>query len=200
MKKVSILITNYNYGAYLNRCIRSCINQSMNISEYEIIIVDDASTDNSFQFLNHWNGRENVKVIFNTENIGLGASCNKGLKECRSPYVIRVDADDYVNENILLFLYNYARYNKSHAVACDYIEVNFNEDIIGRKKFKNNPIACGVLFRLDCLEFIGGYSNKRIDEEVELRERFDNHFTIDYLNMPLYRYLKHDNSLTSKDE
>lgn len=197
MKKVSILITNYNYGRYINRCIRSCLNQNFNQDEYEIIIIDDNSNDNSCSQLNYWNNKENIRVIFNQENLGLGYSCNKGLSECRSPYVVRVDADDYVNENFLLFLYNYAHHNKSHAVACDYIQVDFNENVIARSDPKENSIACGILFRLDCLDFVGGYSTQRVGEEVELRDRFDKHFNVEYLKLPLYRYMKHKESLTS---
>ena len=44
---VSIIITNYNYGNYLHRCIRSCLNQSMPINNFEVIVVDDSSKDNS---------------------------------------------------------------------------------------------------------------------------------------------------------
>ena len=44
---VSIIITNYNYGKYLGKCIRSCINQSLDNNKYEIILVDDNSSDNS---------------------------------------------------------------------------------------------------------------------------------------------------------
>lgn len=197
MKKVSILITNYNYGKYVNRCVRSCLNQSFKKDEYEIIIVDDNSNDNSCHKLNYWNNKENIRVIFNEENLGLGHSCKRGLSECRSPYVVRVDADDYINENFLLFLYNYAQLNKSHAVACDYIEVDFNENVITRRNSQTEPIACGILFRLDCLDFIGGYSTERLGEEVELRNRFDKHFKVEYLNIPLYRYMKHEKSLTS---
>jgi glycosyltransferase involved in cell wall biosynthesis len=200
MKKVSILITNYNYSKYINRCIRSCLDQNFNRDEYEIIIIDDNSNDGSYSQLNYWSDKENIRVIFNEKNLGLGASCNRGLRECRTPYVVRVDADDYINENLLLFLYYHAHYNKSHAVACDYIEVNFNEEICARRNAKEHPIACGILFRLDCLEFVGGYSNRRVGEETELRDRFDKHFNVEYLNLPLYKYLKHENSLTSKDE
>ena len=198
MKKVSILITNYNYSRYINRCIRSCLNQNFNPDEYEIIIIDDKSDDDSCFKLNYWNNKENIRVIFNEENLGLGHSCNKGLFECRSPYVVRVDADDYINENFLLFLYNYAQLNKSYAVACDYIEVDFNENIIARRDPQTEPIACGILFILDCLDFIGSYSNERLGEEVELRSRFDKHFEVEYLNIPLYRYMKHEKSLTSR--
>lgn len=196
MKKVTILITNYNYGRYLNRCIRSCLNQSMPSTEYDILIVDDKSTDNSCKILNYWQGRENIKVIFNEDNIGLGACCKLGVMSCRSPYIVRVDADDYVAEDFVKFLYMWAHTNKSHAVACDYLEVDLNEQILRRGSSEDDPIGCGILFRTDCLEFIGSYSNNRSNEDKELRSRFDPHFNVEHLNIPMYRYLKHDDSMT----
>ena len=68
MKKVSILITNYNYARYINRCIRSCLDQNFKKDEYEIIIIDDKSNDNSCSQLNYWNNKDNIRVIFNEEN------------------------------------------------------------------------------------------------------------------------------------
>lgn len=198
MKKVTILITNYNYGVYLSRCIRSCLAQTMSKEEYNILVVDDKSNDCSREILSHWDGKYNIKVIYNDQNIGLGASCRVGVKNCETPYIVRVDADDYISEDFCKFLYVYASTNKSHAVACDYYKVDFNENILERCSSERNPIACGILFRTDCLEFSGNYSEKRIDEDKDLRKRFDKLFDIKYLRVPMYRYFQHANSITNK--
>ena len=76
--KVSIIITNYNYSKYLARCLRSCMSQVMDIKDFEIIVVDDASTDNSINILNAF--RRNVKIIRNKKNIGVAKSVNKAVK------------------------------------------------------------------------------------------------------------------------
>lgn len=194
--KVSILITNYNYARYLNRCIRSCINQSFN--DYEIIIIDDNSNDNSHKILKQASKNfDKLKVYYNNVNIGLGASCARGVSVARGKYIVRVDADDYISEDFLKILYSYASFNNSHAVACDYFEVDFNENILGRFSQKEVPIACGILFRTDILEAIGSYNNLRRDEEKDLLVRFNKEFTMDYLEIPLYRYFKHPGSLSS---
>jgi glycosyltransferase involved in cell wall biosynthesis len=197
MKKVTILITNYNYGRYLSRCIRSCVSQTMSKEEYNIVIVDDKSSDCSKEILEHWDGKYNIKVIYNKQNLGLGASCSVGVMNCETPYIVRVDADDYVSEDFCKFLHVYASTNKFHAVACDYYEVDIDENILGRFSASDKPIACGILFRTDCLEYIGGYSNMRINEDTDLRHRFDKEFVVKFLNIPMYRYLKHKNSLSS---
>jgi glycosyltransferase involved in cell wall biosynthesis len=169
----------------------------MSKEEYNILIVDDKSSDCSSEILSHWNGKYNIKVIYNGENVGLGASCRIGVKNCETPYIIRVDADDYVSEDFCKFLYVYASLNKSHAVACDYYEVDLDENIIGRFSAHKVPIACGILFRTDCIELVGGYSALRINEDLDLRKRFDKKFKVDFLEVPMYRYLKHGQSLSS---
>jgi glycosyltransferase involved in cell wall biosynthesis len=198
MKKLTILITNYNYGRYLSRCIRSCVCQTMSKEEYDIVIVDDKSTDSSRNILENWDGEYNIRVIYNEKNLGLGESCRLGVSKCITPYVVRVDADDYVSEDFCKTLYIYASLNKSHAVACDYYEVDINENIIGRFSGAEKPIACGILFKTSSLEYVGGYSNLRINEDVDLRTRFDKEFRVDFLNIPMYRYFKHEESLTKK--
>lgn len=198
MKKLTILITNYNYERYLARCIRSCLSQTMSKEEYDILIVDDCSSDKSYKILDHWDGKYNIRVIKNEKNIGLGASCKLGVLNCETPYVVRVDADDYISEDFCKFLYIYASTNKSHAVACDYYKVDFDENIIERCSSEKEPIACGIIFRTDCLEISGNYSDKRINEDKDLRSRFDKIFQMTYLKIPMYRYFQHNKSLTSK--
>lgn len=197
MKKLTVLITSYNYEKFLSRCIRSCISQTMSKQEYEILIVDDCSEDKSHEILEHWNNKYNIRVIRNNKNVGLGASCRIGVMNCETPFIVRVDADDYVSEDFCKTLYLYASTNKSHAVACDYYEVDFDENIISRSSHKDKPIACGILFRTDSLEYVGGYSSIRIDEDKDLRKRFDEQFEINFLNIPMYRYYRHKNSLSN---
>ena len=178
MKKLTILITNYNYGKFLARCIRSCISQTMSKEQYDILIVDDCSSDKSNEILEHWNGKHNIKVIKNKKNIGLGASCKVGVMNCETPYIVRVDADDYISEDFCKTLYLYASTNKSHAVACDYYEVDFDEKIVSRTSSRKKPIACGILFRTDSLEYVGGYSSLRVNEDKDLRKRFEEDFRL----------------------
>ena len=62
---VSIIITNYNYGKYLHRCIRSCLNQTLPVSQFEVILVDDFSNDDSDKIANEYKTLPNFKVIKN---------------------------------------------------------------------------------------------------------------------------------------
>ena len=66
---VSIIITNYNYGKYLHRCIRSCLNQTLPVSQFEVILVDDFSNDDSDKIANEYKTLPNFKVIKNKKNL-----------------------------------------------------------------------------------------------------------------------------------
>jgi glycosyltransferase involved in cell wall biosynthesis len=129
--KVSIIVTNFNYEKWIRRCIRSLLNQ--NFDSYEIIIVDDLSTDNSRDILLEYKDHPKVKLIFNEYNMGVGASSTIGAKKALGKYLVRVDADDYVHKDFLNCLYLWASFNNSQAVACDYQEVDFNENILSKK-------------------------------------------------------------------
>ena len=81
MKKVSIIITNYNNDKYLGRAIRSCINQNFPTSEIEVIVVDDGSTDNSRKVIENF--EEKIIHIYLKKNQGVSYASNEGIKKAR---------------------------------------------------------------------------------------------------------------------
>ena len=129
--------------------------------------------------------------------MGVGASSTIGAKLAKGKHLVRVDADDYVHQDFLKCLWLWANFNNSHAVACSYQEVNFNEDVLQTKTQQKEPLACGILYRTDILEYLGYWDPKlRINEDRDMIKRFKKEFKLEYLNIPLYRYFKHDNSLS----
>ena len=78
---ISVIITNYNYARYLERAIRSALDQSLPRTKYEIIVVDDASTDESAEILNNY--IDEVRIIRFEKNKGLSAARNEGIKKAR---------------------------------------------------------------------------------------------------------------------
>tara|TARA_Y100000361_G_C11151336_1_gene341270 strand:+ start:192 stop:785 length:594 start_codon:yes stop_codon:yes gene_type:complete len=194
--KVSVIVTNYNYEKWLRRCIRSLLNQ--NFSDYEIIIVDDCSTDNSKSILLDYIDYNNIKIIFNKTNLGVGGSSNAGAKLARGKYMVRVDADDYVHQDFLNCLWLNSSLNNYHSTAVSYQEIDFDENILCIKSQRDHPIACGIMYRSDILEYLGFWDpNLRINEDIDIIERFNKEFKMEYLDIPLYRYFKHDNSLST---
>ncbi len=196
---ISVIITTYNYGKYIERAIRSCIDQTLDNSNYEIIIVNDCSTDFTEKILENY--QSEVRVFNLKKNIGLSAARNFGIKQSKGQFIVFLDADDYLHSEILrvekLFL---EENSKLDAVSVDYYQVDERGN---RKQLFNaeeNPIACGIMFRKDLLYDVGLYDeNFRAREEEELRVRFEKKYTIHNLSIPLYRYWIHDDNLTKNN-
>lgn len=198
--QVSVIITCHNYARFLSRAIRSAINQTLDKKEYEIIVVDDASTDETPQVMKTYSGR--IKPLTLYKNVGLAAARNEGIKSALGRFVVNLDADDYMDENLLFTESLFLNLNPSwDAVSCDYYLVDENEQHIGRISGAEKPIACGVMFRTDLLLGIGLYDvNFKMREEEELRIRFEKNHKIRNIDLPLYRYRKHENNMTSNKE
>ena len=115
-------------------------------------------------------------------------------------YIFILDSDDYINEYTIFFLSSFLDSNKKWgAVASDYITVKKNKNLIKRFNFKNNPIACGILYRKKTLIDVGMYNPKlRINEDIELRNRYEKKYKIGYVELPLYRYTMHSGNMTKK--
>ena len=91
--KVSVVIPNYNYAHYLEGCVNSVFAQTY--TNFEVIIIDDCSTDNSIEILNKIKESNPVIILFNTENKGVCYSRNQGIEQSTGEYICFVDPDDY---------------------------------------------------------------------------------------------------------
>ena len=194
-KIISVVIPVYNQEKYIERCLRSIIHQNIDDGLYNIVVVNDGSTDNSLKILKKYS--EKINLISYEKNIGLPGALNKGIQSCKSKYVIRLDSDDYVNNNFLNFLFSFISSNEVDAVACDYLLVDENENVIDRKNCDTYPIGCGIMFQYDHLINLGLYDERfLINEEIEFRNRFSKNYEIKRLEIPLYRYRQHDTNIT----
>lgn len=194
--EISVIITNYNYGKFISRAIRSLKGQSFNHKEFEIIVIDDCSTDNSKEIIESWN---NINSLYNDTNLGLAPSCNRAIKSAIGKYVIRLDADDYVSKDWLTVHHLFLSNNKDDidATSSDYLEVDENENTLRRRNGTTFPIACGIMYKLDHLFELGLYNEQLPREDVEFRQRFlKSGKQIYNVPIPLYRYTQHENSLT----
>lgn len=196
---ISILIAVRNEEKHLGRCIRSALGQNFPREDYEIIVVNDASDDRT-QFVLDVFGKE-IKVIKNKEKLGLPSSLNVSIKAARGRFVVRMDGDDYVNADYLKILLMFLNLNHyMDAVACDYYLVDDRENIIKRKNCLEEPLGCGIMFRIDQLIDTGMYNpDFLLLEDEDLRLRFLKKYEIHRVELPLYRYRKHSGNMT-KDE
>ena len=192
----SIVITCHNYACYLGRAIRSAINQNYPKNNYEILVVNDASTDETREVMDSYIGY--IRPIHLEKNLGLAEARNIGIKRAVGKNIVHVDADDYISESMILIESLFLnQHNDWDAVSCDYDLIDNKENTLEIKSGEKEPIACGILFRKDRLFNIGLYDPKfRAMEDVDLRRRFEEKYKIGNINLSLYRYRKHEKNMT----
>jgi glycosyltransferase involved in cell wall biosynthesis len=197
---VSVIVPVFNHEKYIGRCIRSLMAQDYPREDFEIIVIDDGSNDRTPYALELFH--DEITLIKNETNRGLPASLNRGIHASTAPYVVRVDSDDYVNAYFLRILSMSLSNNLyMDAVACDYLTVDEREEVLGRNNCLENPIACGIMFRTEQLIDIGLYDESfLLHEERDLRFRFLEKYSIHRLELPLYRYRRHDKNITNDKE
>ena len=197
---VSVIVAAHNEERFIGRCLRSLVAQQFPRDKYDVIGVNDGSTDKTETILDTF--ADEVKVLCNQENMGLPASLNKAITSTRSKFVVRVDADDYVNAAFLEVLYLFLAENPQFdAAACDYLLVDDREEVIGRRDAMKEPIACGIMFRTEQLIDIGLYDETFLrHEDRDLRVRFLDRYSIHHVPLPLYRYRRHEENITNDVE
>lgn len=199
-KQISVIIPVFNQERFIGRCIRSILDQSLPLSEYEIIVIDDCSQDDTLKILSKY--LDSINLIKHKVNKGLPKALNSGIKAANGRFIIRLDSDDYVHFEYLNILSLYLKMNSEvDAVSCDYFEVDNKEEILNRYSQDLKPIGCAVMFRIEHLIDIGLYKESQLwNEEKELLNRFLEKYSITHLNLPLYRYRKHDGNMTNNKE
>lgn len=151
---ISLIIPVYNVKSTLKRCMDTVLKQ--NFENFEIILVDDGSTDGSSFLCDDYLGNEKVKVI-HKENGGLGSARNAGIEAADGKYICFVDSDDYVSENYLSVLYNAIILYDSDFVISGYI-LKQNQIFTRYAPEKISGIYSGEEYKHFLLEFARGNS------------------------------------------
>lgn len=199
----SVIITNFNREAYIGRAIRSCLNQSLPKDRFEVIVVDDGSTDGSVDVVNSFGDK--VQLI-KQENKGVAEASNVGIRAAQGRFIIRVDSDDYIKENTLLFLTEILLANLDVGfVYSDHIRVDKEENPLERVVINTLDLlfrhGAGIMMRKSYLEAIGLYDPKlRNAEDFDLLKRYIKNYDGYHLKLPLYNYRQHDSNLTKDPE
>ena len=165
---ITVYITNYNYGNFLKKSINSVINQ--NYKNFKLIIIDDASTDNSVEIIKSFKFVKGVKFIFNKKRLGHVKSSNKAIKLAKGKYILRLDADDYLKNDALAKLVKIIRKNsRVKMVFPNFKWINSNGKVLTKFTYKNKPKyflndqpahgACSLI-DLKFLKQLGGYCEK----------------------------------------
>lgn len=203
MPKISIVIPVYNVEKYLDKCVQSAINQTL--QDIEIILVDDESPDGCPQMCDEYAKKDSRVKVVHKKNGGLGFARNSGIEIATGEYVTFLDSDDFVDLNTYEHLYNIANANSLDAIYYKFKRfTNENEVQPGIattdiKKYKGDDIkelmldiiaseptakvdhkiqcsSCTAMYRMDIIK----QNNVRFHSERELISE-DMIFNLDFL-------------------
>lgn len=125
--ELSIIVPVYNVEKYVRPCIESILRQGLDEARYEVIIVNDGSTDQSMNVISDLvEGHSNMTVI-NQSNQGLSATRNKGLEKAQGSYILLLDSDDLLVENTLAPLLEEALKEQPDMLTADFVKMNDQE-------------------------------------------------------------------------
>lgn len=99
--RLSIVIPVYNVEKYIEKCICSVVSQDISNEDYEVLILNDGSTDCSKDIAERYAKQNSNVHLFNHSNMGLSATRNRGLREAKGDYVWFIDSDDWIENNCL---------------------------------------------------------------------------------------------------
>jgi len=207
---ITVYITNYNYAKFIRRSIESVLHQT--IQNFELFIIDDGSTDGSKRIIEEYSNNSKIKIIYQN-NKGLNITNNIALRAAKGKYIMRLDADDYLEQSALEVMMSTLEKsnNTLGLVFPDYYLIDENDEKIGqvqrmdfRKEVKllDQPAhgAC-TMIRRDYLLSLGGYNESYTCQDgYELWIKFITHYPVANINIPLFSYRQHGNNLTSNED
>lgn len=219
MIKVSVIIPVYNSIKFVRQCLDSIIDQTL--SGFEIICIDDGSTDESYTILSEYSSQyKNIRLVWQ-QNLGQGPARNKGVALARGKYVKFVDSDDYLSPNSLQILYNTAERTKADIIVSKAFCVNETGDIVSpltmwnsltgnysKNEFANidlfnnacSPVLWDKLIRADIAKTCLSPSLKRGQDFVTLIKYLSLSNNIFFTNDRLYYYRHHKSSVMATPE
>lgn len=206
---VTVYVPSHAYGEFLPRAMESLFAQIL--QDWEAIIVDDGSTDETAEVAERYRQRDpqRVKVVRNDEPRGLQYNANVAIEMARGKYVMRLDADDWLDESALLVMSQYLEQHPDCALVYpNYFYVDHEGNYLGvehRKKIGRDADlldlpahgAC-TMVRKRVLKVIGGYDeNHNAQDGYELWLKVLDHYPVANVETPLFYYRQHPTSLST---
>jgi glycosyltransferase involved in cell wall biosynthesis len=186
LPRVSVLLPVFNGAEYLKPCLESLERQTL--SDFEVVAVDDGSTDDSGKILKNLAGRDRRFRVLQRAHHGLIPTLNEGLQECRSSLVARMDADDIAHPQRLRLQVDLLEDRPEVAVASSLVQhfpshrirdgfrlydqwINslLSDEAMRRERFVESPVAHpSVMFRREVVATAGGYRDRGWPEDYDL--------------------------------
>lgn len=208
---ISIIVPIYNTERYLKKCINSLLNQTY--KNIEIILIDNASTDNSLKIIKNSLKKDNRIKVFSEKRKGVSFARNLGLAVSKGEYILFVDSDDWVENNMVELMYQELRNNKELDLCiCGYNEyleekqenrkINYSNNILNNNFIdiilNNNNLVKGYLSnKMFQKKLLKKYFRTDIaikEDLIFLLSNFNNATRFKIINIPLYNYRINQNS------
>lgn len=145
--KISIIIPVYNVEQYLAQCLDSVLEQDIPLSDYEIIIVNDGSTDGSLRIAESYVRSSSVLKLYSQDNKGLSAARNTGLQYATGDYIWFIDSDDFIEKNCLKQILNTLYDYELEGLRLRSVRYVDGENVKNLK-----PILRGIVTGKDCIK------------------------------------------------
>lgn len=160
--KISVILPCYNVALYIDKCIESLFNQTF--QDFEIICINDGSTDETLDKLQYWKNKWNKINIYTFKNQGLSQARNEGIYKAKGNYLYFLDPDDYIESFCLETAYKRCEEDKSDAVQFKYRSVldGTNTASWVRNGNKKSTIYSHSEIITELLPRFIGYSNLRV--------------------------------------
>lgn len=206
MPKVTVIVPVYNVENYIEKCLDSLVNQTL--EDIEIIIVNDGSKDNSEQIILNYKEKYPSKIVYlKKENGGLSDARNFGMPYAKGDYIAFLDSDDYVELDLYEKLYNRAVQTNADMVECDfYWEYSDKREHDKTANYKNESdmyanarvVAWNKLYKREIIlnsgiEFPKGLRYEDLEFFYKILPKLKK---IELINEPLIHYVQRDNSIT----
>lgn len=205
---ITVYITNYNYAPYIKTCVSSVLNQTL--QDFELLIIDDGSTDNSREIIEEYRNHPNVSIIYQ-QNRGLNITNNVAIRASAGTYIMRLDADDFLDPEALHIMSAVLEADSSLGLVFpDYYYVDKEGNTTGEERrhdfdkevsLYDQPAhgAC-TMIRLEFLKRVGGYNeNFNCQDGYDLWLKFITHYKVTNINRPLFFYRRHGHNLTANE-
>lgn len=161
---VSVIVPVYNVEKYIDTCVQSILNQTMN--NIEVILVDDGSKDSSSARCDYYSLHDKRIRVVHKENAGLGYARNSGLQIATGKYIVFVDGDDYIESNHIEKMFNYIETTGADVTIGGHTKVDNN----GGRIVEKNPLAgntyCDDEIRNKVIPMMCGQLEK--DDRIEM--------------------------------
>lgn len=211
MIKVSVIVPIYNTEKYLDKCLNSIVNQTLD--DIEIILINDGSTDSSKEIISKYKKDYKNIIVIDKQNGGIGKARNDGMKRATGEYITFVDSDDYIHKNMFKVYYEYAKkYDMDMVTGLYYKVKNGKETLFNSSRFKTGNVKTSpsILFSIEygpCVKFykremvvnnnILFEENKKYEDMPFVSKCLLKSKLIGQINEGYYYYVIHANSETT---